>query len=570
MPTLRPYQVQLERDIRAQWAKGARTVLAISPTGSGKTVTFSDILQAEPGASAAIVHRRELVGQMSLALARNSVRHRIVGPPSLCREIVGIHMAELGRSYYDPNGRCGVVGIDSLPGLTDSDPWLSQVQLGIGDEGHHFLRDNKWGTGVARFPNLKRVALFTATGFRADGKGLGAESDGLADAMVVGPTMGDLIDMGYLTPYRAVAPQSDVDYSSVPVTASGDLSPAKLRAAVHRSTRIVGDIVQHYLKFARGKLGVTFAVDVESAVDIAAAYRAAGVPAEVVSADTPSALRMNILRRFRRRELLQLVNVDLFGEGFDLPAIEVVSMARKTESKGLFDQQFGRVLRLMVDPALAAQWDSFTDAQRRVHIAASGKPSGLIIDHVGNIDRHLPPDAPRYHTLDRRNRRGGSAPDDSIPVRTCLNPECMAVYERVLSACPFCGAVPLPSSRSAPEFVDGDLKELDPAALAAMTGRAASLFYAPKIPPGLSGPAGQAIKNRHLERQHAQKQLRDSIALWAGWQRDQGRDDHQTYKRFYFQFGIDILSAQALGRPEAEALQTRVAAVLEAKGVVAA
>jgi superfamily II DNA or RNA helicase len=576
--TLRPYQQVLEDDIERSWAQGHRVVLAIAPTGAGKTITFSNILMREPGASAAIAHRRELVSQMSLALARNEVRHRVIGPDSLRRAIVNIHMNELGRSYYDPSARCGVIGIDSLPGLNPCDPWLGQVRTFVGDEGHHFLHDNKWGRGVAMFPNARGL-LVTATGFRADGRGLGRgvllpngkwSNDGLADDMVLGPPMRELIDMGYLTDYRVIAPPTDVDYSQVPVTASGDLSPVKLRAAVHKSSRIVGDVVQHYLKFAAGKLGVTFAVDVQAAGELAAGYRAAGIPSEVVSADTPDVLRTNILRRFRQREILQLVNVDLFGESFDLPALEVVSMVRKTESKSLFDQQFGRGLRVMVDDTVAQHWDRYSDAERRGFISASTKPKAIIIDHVGNVARHLPPDAPRFHTLDRRERRSRVAPRDVIPVRTCLNPECLSVYERTRPACPFCGHRPVPGARGTPEQVDGDLIELDAAALAALRGEVERVDGAVRIPQNLEGPAVQAIKNRHVERQHAQRVLRETLALWAGWQRDQGRDDSETYKRFYFGFGIDVLSAQALGRGDAEALTARIREKLDAAGVVRA
>jgi superfamily II DNA or RNA helicase len=124
------------------------------------------------------------------------------------------------------------------------------------------------------------------------------------------------------------------------------------------------------LRLAPGKLGVTFDTDVDSATETAAAFRAAGVPAEVVSAKTPDALRAQILRRFKNREILQLVNVDLFGEGFDLPAIEVVSFARATESFALYCQQFGRALRLMLAAAAAAVHADLTDEGRRAAIAA--------------------------------------------------------------------------------------------------------------------------------------------------------------------------------------------------------
>lgn len=575
MSRLRPYQATIKAAVFQHWNEGRRNVLVKSPTGSGKTVLFADVVRTVDRAAAVIAHRSELVSQTSLALAREGVRHRIVGPDSLRRNCVSLHMDRLGQSFYDPGARVGACGVDTLVGRdAKADPWFSQVGLWVQDEAHHVLRGNKWGDAAAMFPNAYGLGV-TATPARADGKGLGLAADGLFEAIVQGPEMRDLIDSGYLTDYRIFAPPSDVDYSEVTVTASGDYSPAKLRAAVHASDKIVGDVVKHYLKIARGKLGVTFAVDVESAKEIAAAFKAAGVPAEIVSAKTPDLLRAQILRRFERREVLQLVNVDLFGEGFDLPAIEVVSMVRKTESWPLFVQQFGRALRLMIDPALAARWDSFTNDERRAHIAASGKPVALIIDHVGNVIRHGLPDAPRNDGLNARERRS-SGPSDAIPLRACANENadgmgtpCASVYKRFHKVCPYCGFYPEPPARSAPEFVDGDLYELDPEVLAAMRGKVAMIDGAPRVPQHLDAIAQAGVRKTHQARVTAQQFLRELIALWAGWQTAQGFDDSQGYRRFYHAFGIDVLSAQALGKPEAETLSLKIKSVLDQHGVIA-
>ncbi|MCV6900934.1 helicase-related protein, partial [Escherichia coli] len=77
---------------------------------------------------------------------------------------------------------------------------------------------------------------------------------------------------------------------------------------------------------------MTFAVDVESATEIALAFRKRHVNAEVVSAKTPPGLRRNIMERFEAGDVLQLVSVDLYGEGVDVPACEGISMARPTNS----------------------------------------------------------------------------------------------------------------------------------------------------------------------------------------------------------------------------------------------
>lgn len=564
-PRLRPYQLDAQRRIYEAWLT-SRNVLAVLPTGAGKTVLFSEIMRGYAGESIAIAHRQELVGQISLALARNGVRHKLIAAEATRRMICAIHAAELGAVYVDPRARSAVAGVDTLVKRDPADPYFARVGLWVGDEWHHCLESNKWGTAVKMFPNAYGLGV-TATPRRADGKGLGRGHGGLMDALVEGPTMRELIDSGYLTPYRVFCPPSDVDYSAVKVSDStGDFNPNQLRDAVHKSTRIVGDVVEHYLRLAKGKLGVTFAVDVEAATELAAAYRAAGVPAEVVTAKTPAPLRAAILRRFKNRELLQLVNVDLFGEGFDLPAIECVSFVRKTESWPLYVQQFGRALRLLLASWIQAGWDDRSADERRALVACSDKPYGVIIDHVGNVPRHGLPDKAIVHSLLPRERKSAKRHDGEIPLRVCT--ECTQPYERALEACPWCGAEPAPpADRSAPELVDGDLFELDPAALESLRGEIARIDGAPRIPQGLPAIAQMAVRKRHVERQDAQRALRQAMALWGGWQAAQDRSPRESQRRFYFAFGLDCATAQTLGAPEASALADNITAVLAALGV---
>ena len=559
---LRPYQSEIKAAVYAEWAAGKSNILAVLPTGAGKTVTFSDIIHEHNSACCVIAHRQELVSQISLALARDGVRHRIIGPTKVVKLCVNLHMAELGVAFYDPASRCAVAGVDTLVrrGKELAD-WLNSVTLWVQDEAHHVIEENKWGLAASMFPNAKGLGV-TATPLRADGKGLGRYADGVFDSLVVGPGMRELINAGYLTDYRIFAPPSDfIRPNSDAVGSTGDFSRQKMTTAVNTS-HVIGDIVEHYLRIAPGKLGVTFVPDVATAIDVAAKFNAAGVPAEVVHAKTPDAERIAILRKFKNRQLLQLVNVDLFGEGFDLPAIEVVSFGRPTESFGLFVQQFGRVLRLLLEAYLGPLWDSFTAEQRRAHIAASSKPVGIIIDHVGNVERHGLPDARREWTLDRREKRSKSAPDDLIPVKTC--PECTSVYERIYKACPFCGFTPLPMARNAPSFVDGDLLELDAATLAQLRGDIDQIDmsvedYRLSLAAKWMPLIGQmANVKRHVIKQEAQRVLREAIALWAGYQRAAQRPDSESYRRFYFKFGIDVMGAQALGTKEAEALTLKI------------
>lgn len=563
MIQLRGYQTQLKRDIFNAWGGGARNVLGVLPTGGGKTATFSDIVLSRDVPSCSIAHRQELVGQISTALARNGVRHRVIGPPKVVKMCVNLHMEEMGRSYVDPNSWHAVAGVDTIiKRHSELSNWLPQVKLWVEDEAHHVLGSNKWGKSVEMFPNAQGLGV-TATPCRADGKGLGGEWDGVFDEMIEGPSMRGLIDMGYLTDYRLFCPPSDYHRPSVVGATSGDYTRDGMRAATKES-KIVGDVVAHYLRIAPGLLGVTFVPDLETAREVAEQFNASGVPAAVVSSESTDEERIDAVRRFKRRELMQLVNVDLFGEGFDLPAIQVVSFARPTASLSLYIQQFGRVLRLMLGAELYKIWESLTPEQRKAYISQSEKPFGIVIDHVGNAEHHKLPDAKRYWTLERRERRGSSVPKDGIPPMWTCKP-CQSSQEKIFKSCINCGEpMPEPTARSGPEFVDGDLIELDPHVLAAMREEVARVDMHPeafretlaaKFMPKIGQMAG--VK-RHVETQHAQAQLRDSLAWWGGFQRAQGRDDSESYRRFYFTFGTDILSAQTLTAKDAIILKQRV------------
>ena len=550
MISLRLYQQDLKQSIYDAWTAGNQNVLAVLPTGGGKTVIFSDVIREHNGPAVAIAHRKELVCQISLALARNQIRHTVIGQEHTVRLINKIHTEELGKSYYHPNATTAVASVGTLNSWAKKPAvrrWAQGISLWVHDEFHHVLKENHFGRACALFPNARGLGV-TATACRADGKGLGRHADGIADVMVEGPKQRELIRAGYLTDYRIYAPPSDLDMSAVPVSSNGDWSQPGTKRAVRRS-HIIGDVVAHYLRIAPGKLGVTFATDVETATDIAAQFNTAGVPAAVVSAETPDAERVTTLRRFKNRELLQLVNVDLFGEGFDLPAIEVVSMARPTQSFALFVQQCGRSLRIM-----------------------PGKQWAIIIDHVGNVARHarvveengrwVIDLCNRTFTLDHQDRRSRQTPDDVIPIRTCL--QCYQVYEAVNRACPYCGHIPVPAARSGPKFVDGDLFELDPEALARLYGDIARI----QVPVEqhlqdtgaayLSTVVQRTNAKRHLEHQAAQAELQNSIAWWAAYQRQAGRPDSESYRRFYFKFGYCVATAQALPAADMRELKLRV------------
>ena len=114
-------------------------------------------------------------------------------------------------------------------------------------------------------------------------------------------------------------------------------------------------------------------------------------------------------------------------------------------------------------------------------------------------------------------------------------------------------------------MVDGDLYELDPEVLAAMRGEVRQIDRHPDEvlrymqQAGHGYPVAKGAANQHEARQRAQTVLREAMALWGGYQQAMGRSMSEAQRRWWHRYGVDVLSAQALGRPEAEALAERVA-----------
>lgn len=293
----------------------------------------------------------------------------------------------------------------------------------------HHVTAGSWSKIFKAYAKSFHVGL-TATPQRLDGAGLRPPFM----EMVNGPSMSKLIEEGFLVPYKLYAP-SQISVSGVH-TQMGDFQKAELARVADRPA-ITGDAIKHYQRLAAGKRAVVFCVSVEHSKHVVGQFNQAGIVAAHVDGETPVEERDMAIRRFRDGEIKVLSNVELFGEGFDLPALEVAILLRPTQSLGLYLQQVGRALR-----------------------PSPGKQYAIILDHAGNCERHGLPDEDREWSLDGRDVRRGAG--GGISVKVC--PRCFAAQAPGSEKCKYCGKEFEVAGRSIEER-EGTLVEVDPAVL---------------------------------------------------------------------------------------------------------
>ena len=76
------------------------------------------------------------------------------------------------------------------------------------------------------------------------------------------------------------------------------------------------------------------------------------------------------------------------------------------------------------------------------------------------------------------------------------------------------------------------------------------------------GSPRQAAHKRHRLHQIAQQELRESLDEWGDRHRAAGIPDSQSYRRFWLQFGVDVMTAQGLDVKATTELHEKLQGVL--------
>jgi superfamily II DNA or RNA helicase len=350
---LRDYQIQLLQAVLQRWHRGQRRLLVQLPTGGGKTILFGAIAQeflARGERVLILAHREELITQAAEKVSE-----------------VTAQAAGIIKAGY-PLNLASLLQVASVQTLVRRLGLLQGVGMVVVDEAHHASAES-YRKVLAEYADAYLLGV-TATPIRTDGAGF----EGLFDELVCGPTVDRLIASQHLCPFKLFADSQPMQTQGVRTT-GGDFNPADLIKA-NSPKQLSGNLLSMWQRFAPNKRTVVFAINVAHSEAIAARYCEAGIPAEHLDGNTPVAERRAILARFAQGETLVLTNCDLISEGFDLPAIEAVQIARPTQSLALWLQQVGRALR-----------------------PHPGKDCAILLDHTRNWLRHGLPTQPRTWTL---------------------------------------------------------------------------------------------------------------------------------------------------------------------------
>ena len=384
---LRDYQQTIINSCREAFKNSFHHLCCVLPCGAGKTAIFCylaylNILKKPSNRVLILLHRKELLKQT----------------------IDAFQAFQISTDHID------ISMIQSFKNTLKTG--IKPYSLIIIDECHH-ATSNSFKTVLSAYSKTLLIG-FTATPARLDGKPLGE----IFDCLIIGVNYTYLINHHYLVDYDYFTPDLNFDFSKWKLR-SGDFDSTD--NAYHLDKKaIYGDVLK-YLDLSKKTIiyspTVEYSKKLESQINKHFSTR---VSAEF-NGTTPQNARDKIIDDFKNNRIKILINVDLIGEGFNVPSCDCVFLLRATQSLTLYIQQTGRALRS--DP---------NNSNKRASI----------FDFVGNIYRFGFPDAPRVWSLSSaiKNIHKHDTLHDSLIVKTCPNCLHSFIPSQMLPnrLCPFC------------------------------------------------------------------------------------------------------------------------------------
>ena len=336
------------------------SVMVQMPTGTGKTYVMAAVVKwfldnYDEGEVWIVAHRRELVEQMQQTLDRFCLEYGEKEMVLKAKVRIRVLSIQWLNRHIDELEKVGCV-----PGLI------------VVDEAHHAIADSYQDL----FDRNRRALKLgmTATPCRMKKNSFSK----LFANLITSPCTNDFIMRGYLAPYDYVVigkfSQDQLTVNQLKGRGSdGDYAIKEMdeKLNIPQTIQRLYDSVK---KYADGKKGIVYAIDIVHAQAIAECYNALGLKSVALDSKTPAKRRKEMVEAFRRSEIDCLVNVNLFDEGFDCPDVEFIQMARPTLSIAKYLQMVGRGLRI--------------NKENKDKVC-------IIIDNVGNFRKFGLPDKPR-------------------------------------------------------------------------------------------------------------------------------------------------------------------------------
>lgn len=413
MKPLRDYQSQAIEEVRQALVQKLKPVLS-APTGSGKTRLASEIF-----ALARMKNKRAVFCVPFLSLINQT--YKVFIEAGIDEREIGVIQSD--NPLTDWARPVQIASIDTI----NRRPKFPDADIVIFDEVHkNSVVYQRW---MEAHPDAYFIGL-SATPY----------ASGMAkiwDKLIVVSTTSQLIERGYLAPFKYYAP-SVPDLRGVKITA-GDYQTDQLALAMSKAD-LIADIVTTWIKRGEDRPTFCFCVNRRHAQEVQAQFIAAGIPIGYVDAFTPVEEREALIEQLKTGEIKIICNIGTMTTGVDAPFVSCIILARPTKSEMLFVQIVGRGLR-----------------------THPGKENCLVLDHSSTALNLGRPDEIHYdHFKGGKVATSGSKNKDKEEKekprpRAC--PHCAFVLLPIEKSCPSCGYV-FPPPTSDVYVVDGELSEL--------------------------------------------------------------------------------------------------------------
>lgn len=385
---LRPYQESAVRQIRESFRSGNRKVIMCAPTGAGKTATFSSIAASaySNGRKVLILtDRRELRRQSGGTLGRFGISPGIIEPGSVQDWGIPVQVGMV-KTFMNRAKRFPL-----LWGWPD---------LVIIDECHR----GEFKKALKGFPDRTYIIGATATPVST------SKADPLReyfDDIICTVGIPELIQQGSLV--QAITYSVELDKSSLRKK-GGEYTEESQMSMFDKRERYSG-VVEKWQQFAPGRRTMCFCVNINHSKKTAAAFQAAGIPAEHIDGSTPEQTREAILSRHQAGEFPILCNVGITTAGYDDPQISCIIFDRVTTSLPLWLQCCGRGSR-----------------------PVPGKKDFIILDMGANYDAlGLWEEERDWLEI---FRKPGRVNEGIAPTKLC--PNCQAIIRASARSCDYC------------------------------------------------------------------------------------------------------------------------------------